>query len=530
MFMKASPIVSLFLAVFLLFLIPLAGFAQVVTVAIVDTTFAFAMGGKVETSLGDFNDEATDLDVLFDSKITVCGKVGTADSTVKKFGIIRLNAIGTFDSTFGVNGKSVLNWGVSDYPNDMYLPGEGSIFAVGSTATVAGLATSQPSAYRLKSDGSADQSFGTDGHVLFSYDDQSHGEFISLFPEDTTLIACGSVVANSPGGANGFYAVRFRWNGMLDPNFGVAGKAFLPISVHSVNGFLSKSATITFTGVMDSNGQSYVILGRLTPSGQPDATFGVNGILNTGIILTAGTEIKSAIQQDFKVNCALPMLDASQNRPFTIVRFLSTGVVDSAYGTNGFVTVPIAPQAKCYGMNIANNGKTVINGSAFDGHEQSASARLDLVGLPDLSFNKTGMAVVDVDKGAYSNYLIRFVGMGLKRYMSIGGSIQQGKKMFLVARFKDDTVKTGGVTINSSHQDNFLYPNPATTSVTIESKATVVEIIDGMGRAVSLPIYSESAGEGMRRVADISGLANGIYYCLFKTGNERTVQKFLISR
>jgi uncharacterized delta-60 repeat protein len=501
-----------------------AASAQVVTVAVVDTTFASAMGGKVETAFLGYGDEATDLDVLFDGKITVCGKVGDLDSGIKHFGIIRLNANGTFDSSFGTNGKAMPLWGMSEYPNDIYLPGEGSIFAVGASLYTSVI----PTLFRLKSNGSTDNSFGVGGIRPVSYDEHSSGEFSNMFPEDTTYIACGYIRAVNESGHSGFYAVRFKSNGESEPSFGTNGMAYIPVSVHSAMGFLLKDGLILFSGVMDSNGQSVVVLGRLTAKGLPDETFGNHGLLNTGIVLTAGTEMKSAIQQDFKIDCAIPMLGPNNTRPFTIVRFLPTGMVDSSYGQNGFVTVPISEQTTCYGINIANNGKAVINGSAMvNGHENSASTRIDLVGLPDLSFNKTGMAVVDVDNGAYSNYISRFVGIGLKRYMAIGGSIQNGKNKFLVARFKDDTVKIGGVSMSGTNPSVHLWPNPATTSISIDASVEHLQIIDALGREVIVPLMNDNAEHS---VLSLDTIPNGVYYCSGNIGARRFTEKFIVAK
>src|SRR6266498_896688 len=85
--------------------------AQLNIHAIIDTSFAH--GGKVELSLSGFGDEITDSygnfpDQQLVSKITICGKIGTADPKLKKFGIIRLKPNGTFDSSFADNGKAIL--------------------------------------------------------------------------------------------------------------------------------------------------------------------------------------------------------------------------------------------------------------------------------------------------------------------------------------------------------------------------------------------------------------------------------------
>ncbi|MDP4199350.1 MAG: T9SS type A sorting domain-containing protein [Bacteroidota bacterium] len=512
---------------------PIIASAQTSIIAIVDTTFAQAMGGKVETALGAYDDEATDFYVYFGSKITVCGKVGTADPALERFGVIRLNPEGTFDSTFGTNGRAVLSWGPSDYPNRIYMQPDMTVLAAGVSGLTDLAGDQVPALFKIKSNGEPDSSFGTNGRAVLRHDAASRGEFRNLFPAGNAFIACGSITANSANGSTGFYAVRFGPAGSPDSAFGTNGMGFLPSNVHSVSGFLSKNATVIFTGVLETGGKSVIALGRLTASGQPDSSFGVNGVKNTGIVLTADTEIVSAIQQNFDLLVAAPLQGASQTRPFTLVRFTSDGAIDSSYGTYGLSTIPIAPYATARGINIANNGKTVVNGSVGRTIEQSATARIDLEGVPDPTFNRTGMAVIDLDHGLYSNYLIQFVGIGGKHYMGFGGTRQNGKLNFMVARFKDDTVRSD-VRIAQPVRGSFqCYPNPASNEVTITAASGSIQglsvLLNALGRSI---VSSESPRVSLdpgARSLDVSDLPNGLYYCIIESSGIRSMQKFIVA-
>jgi uncharacterized delta-60 repeat protein len=511
---------------------PALAFAQVSTVTILDTTFADELGGKVETSLGTFDDEITDFYVYFGSQITVCGKVGTVDSMLKHFGTIRLNPDGTFDSTFGVNGKSVLSWGVSDYPNSIYMESDGSVLAAGASGLTALAGDQVPSIFYITNSGLADSSFGIDGRIILRYDTSSSGAFTNIFPFSADFVACGGIAGNNSNGSSGFYAVCFTSNGKLDSTFGTNGKAFIPVQVHSVSGFLSANSYIIFCGVTDVSGEPIIVLGRLTPSGHADSTFGINGVKNTGIVLTAGTSITAAVEQDLKLLIAVPLAGPSQTIPFTLARFTTDGDLDTTYGTNGFSNIPIAPVATARGINIANSGETVINGSANGTLEHCATARIKQSGVPDQAFNRTGMDVIDVDNGLYSNYLLKFDAIGGKRYIGIGGTRQNGKLEFLVARFRDDTEQSAVNITPAEDSEIVLYPNPASTNVTIESGAQSFQnlrILDALGRETVLPeVWSQSADEKECSLC-VSDLPDGIYYCIADCGGVRSVQKLIIA-
>jgi hypothetical protein len=318
-------------------------------------------------------------------------------------------------------------------------------------------------------------------------------------------------------------------NGNLDSSFGVAGKAFIPGKVRSEFGFLTANATVTFIGLIDSANRSYVVLGRLTSSGVPDASFGINGLLKTGISVLADGKLAAAMQQDYKIVAALPPQFVSPSVPFTVIRFLTTGGIDSAYATNGIAQVAFTPGAAISnGINIANNGKAVISGIADIGLGQCATARLNVDGSPDITYNLTGHAVLDVDSGQYSNYLLRFTAIGQKRYIGYGGSIHNTKKEFLIARFHDvapSSVHDDGTDEGFSLQ---IIPNPVQSvcSIRVPLETKMIKIIDEMGREqITITLHEPSS----IYTFDASHLMNGVYYCIANCSGKEAIQKFIVT-
>lgn len=519
--------------VFILFaILPARIFAQQTIVAVLDT--AFASGGKVEFGLSDFGDEATDLygvfpDMKSTSVITVCGKVGTSDPLVKKFGLVRLKANGTFDPSFGVAGKMIRTWAVSDYPNKMFVIASDSSMIFAGASNSSGLENDElPSLYSLNKSGIPDSSFGGDGHVALRYDATSHGSFNNLYQESGNFLGTGSLISNNSNGPSGFCAMRVKPDGTFDSTFGIFGKSLISLRVHSVTGYLTQNASITFIGVVDTNGQSVVFLGRMTAKGSIDSTFGNVGILNTEISLTAGTTLISGVQPDYKIVAALPMQGPSQTKPFTLIRFKTDGSPDSTYGTAGYVVVPVAPEAEPKGITIANNGKTVVTGDALGNLTKTAISRSNVDGSPDISFNMTGMVVLDIDTNTYSNYLSKLVGIGLKRYIGIGGSVHNGKNQFLIVRLKDDTLQTGSVIAEKNHP-SLIYPNPVVSNCTVSSDYVIdnITILDELGRNATAADIARTNEYTFS--VDMGRLLPGVYYYIVRQGSGKSTGKIVVT-
>jgi uncharacterized delta-60 repeat protein len=142
------------------------------------------------------------------------GKIVVASPAQGQFVLIRLNADGSLDSGFGMNGIARPRYG---YPFALALQPDGKIVEVGMDGSGFRLVIA-----RVNPDGSNDTAFGVNGSTETS--------FIPSVPYQAALAvsvqANGKIVAAGTGSGDKQYLLLVRVNsdGALDPGFGDAGR------------------------------------------------------------------------------------------------------------------------------------------------------------------------------------------------------------------------------------------------------------------------------------------------------------------
>jgi uncharacterized delta-60 repeat protein len=182
---------------------------------------SFGTGGKVTTGFAVGNGIALSIAIQADGKIVVAGWSG-ATSPDLNFALVRYNADGSLDASFGTDGKATTDFGSNDVAGDVAIQTDGKLVAAGWSGEPEfadfALARYQP-------DGSLDPSFGTDGKVttdLFGRtDDQAFGVAIQT---NGKIVAAGLTRVFFPAFLGGFGLARYNPDGSLDPSFGVGGK------------------------------------------------------------------------------------------------------------------------------------------------------------------------------------------------------------------------------------------------------------------------------------------------------------------
>lgn len=209
-----------------------------------DTTFAGKGQTTIVVSAGGFNaDEARSVVIQPDGKIVLAG---SSDGTNFQydFAVVRLNANGSLDGSFGNNGRASIGFDLGGSKDDkargVALQSGGQIVVVGSAevalGTFGGSSTDMAIA-RLNPDGTPDQSFGTAGTRVVGFDlggnlaDEARAVLVQ--PDDKIVVAGSAerLFGFSRGGS--FVVMRLNPDGAFDTDFGTSGKTVVPVGAGS---------------------------------------------------------------------------------------------------------------------------------------------------------------------------------------------------------------------------------------------------------------------------------------------------------
>jgi len=347
----------------------------------------FGEGGIVTTPLGeDTQDEARALAIQADGKIVVAG------SSFGDFALVRYDENGDPDSTFGIGGKVVtsIGEGTSDEAFALAIQADGKIVVAGSSRDGA---NTNFALVRYDENGEPDPTFGADGIATVDIETEDIAYALAI-QADGKIVAAGY----SFDGANADFAlVRCDENGEPDPTFGTAGILTVDIEIEDTARALAIQADgkIVAAGYSFDGANADFALVRCDENGEPDPTFGADGIVTVDIE-TEDIAYALAIQADGKIVAAGYSFDGA-NADFALVRCDENGEPDQTFGTDGIVTVDIDTDDRAYALAIQDDGKIVAAGYSFDGaNTDFALVRCDENGEPDQTFDTDGIVITQV--------------------------------------------------------------------------------------------------------------------------------------
>jgi uncharacterized delta-60 repeat protein len=145
--------------------------------------------GKIRLDFGSEDSEFRDVIIQPDGKILCIGVVGVA-STIGDFLLVRFDSTGIFDQTFGDNGVFRLDVsGYADYADKGILMANGKILISGKCTDVN---NANFALVKLNADGSLDTTFGTDGIVSTDLGGSSDYAYSMVEQPDGKIIQCGA--------------------------------------------------------------------------------------------------------------------------------------------------------------------------------------------------------------------------------------------------------------------------------------------------------------------------------------------------
>lgn len=275
--------------------------------------------------------------------------------------LTRYNANGSLDQSFSANVNS---FGSNVRAIGFALRQDGKINVI--------MAESGAGPYRLmrlNANGSRDQSFGTNGITSLNLSRLGSFTIVGIHIQtDGKIVLAG--MANdrgTPSGGNIAWALRVDESGNLDRTFGLQGvvRVVFPTGTGiGIQGtFLQSDGKLLLVGRVGESPTDFdFLLLRLTKRGRGDVGFGQHGIVRTNLGTTGSIESAAAVValSDGKL-VVVGDFRPSGNDPshFAVVRYSSTGVIEDTGLTAFYDGLSAIPTS----VLVQPDGKIVVAGS-----------------------------------------------------------------------------------------------------------------------------------------------------------------------
>jgi uncharacterized delta-60 repeat protein len=365
-----------------------------------------------------------------DGKIVVAGSDTALDGS-QTVALVRYLQNGQLDASFGFPVHN----GVDELPSGSMIdevyavavdqnqgsPEDGDIVVAGSWTDTNG--QHELALARFRADGFFDTSFGTDGVVNDPTVANATGLALAIRPDDSIVVLGAS---DWPGAGAVPFVESFKPDGTPDPSFGVSGEPGVAFPFGgepaALSGGLALDAAgnILVAGVEQSSTSSATVaVARLTSDGQPDRSFGSEGIATVrldgdripkivaGLAIDQSGHIVVAGTADFFGSSGSPGTPTSSD--FWVARFGTDGNLDSSFNRGSLEFISFVQNGQLEfssdaGVALAPDGKIVLAGETLGetgaGDEYSSNrqpvialARLDADGTLDRSFGEGGLDI-----------------------------------------------------------------------------------------------------------------------------------------
>jgi uncharacterized delta-60 repeat protein len=327
---------------------------------------SFGSGGIVTTSLEFVQAVA----IQTDGRILVVGTAdgGSGDPTT---GILRLDASGAADGTFGTAGTAHINTVVSSGDEAAVAVGvqsDGRIVVTGwYYDVVGGMAVARMVVVRVLADGTPDPSFGTGGVKVISLAGSAFPTSLVLQSDGKIVVGGYVYVPQGSGQIQAFMVARFETDGDLDPGFGTGGIVVTgPLPNGSALGSsvaLQPDDKIVLGGFV---GQ-FAAAARYLPSGSPDGAFGTAGLAEVAYPSFEFALINDMVlRPDGKIVLVGWVQRPTDPDTFdtAVVRLNGDGTPDATFAAGGTTRIVIGPAASgARSAALQADGRLVLAGA-----------------------------------------------------------------------------------------------------------------------------------------------------------------------
>lgn len=339
---------------------------------------SFSQDGVLDGSFGTLGKQTTPLvrpvvaerqriHVLSNGKILQVFAIQNASGTNNDFGLVRYNADGSLDGTFGTGGLVTTDFGADDYATSIAVTTSGKIVVAGYSLS-GSPANGVFAVARYTASGAPDNTFDGDGKLTTAIgtDDAAY----AVLANDAVTIVAGFARI----GTNYQFAItRYNNAGVLDATFDGDGKKTTAIGIIAqiTSMKIQTDQKIVVAGFASPDGIIYQFAAAryIYATGALDNTFDGDGIVTTTINNTIDNDIAYALAIDNSTGKII-LAGATNNgadNDFAIVRYTPTGGLDPGFGAGGIVTKGIGPTDDiAYSLALQVDGKILVAGATAD--------------------------------------------------------------------------------------------------------------------------------------------------------------------
>ncbi|MBO0768039.1 MAG: hypothetical protein J2O48_05055 [Solirubrobacterales bacterium] len=311
---------------------------------------SFGSNGVATVPIGS-NASANAIALLPNGNILAAGD-GVSAQNKLVMAVVELLPNGQPNPHFGNNGVVQIPVGPKASANAVLAQPDGKIVVVGSTSSGTPSApTYNAVAARLNPDGSPDTSYGDGGSKSFGAPADAWGAVLE--PDGGIAVA-----GQSLGKPTEYFAGRLSANGQPDTSFGNNGVVRINLGSSSEADAIARAPNGDLILSGDAKGKNAVAVVRLRPNGRPVTSFGKGG---TAEVTGQGANAVT-VQHDGKVVVA--------GVGAGVIRFNANGTPDTSFGHRGEVLVARGSQTAANGVTIGPAGQLILSGASVSGSSQ----------------------------------------------------------------------------------------------------------------------------------------------------------------
>lgn len=498
------------------------------------TGVLFAQSYKIDSSFGvngvkylSQSRELVSIAVRANNEYVACGYNMVPQSTNYQLALNGLTYSGQIDNSFGNQGL-VDTWIDSlTYAYDCAIQPDGKIVVVGTYSS--GNTPFAPAMFnafvmRYHPNGTLDSSFGANGKVLVSLGNECNFAKVKVLPNGKILTA-GNVQI---GTTMLYLLLQMNANGTYDVNFGNGGvvSTLFPheaglwdVDVLHDGSIIASGNEGPYDPSPNPNFDIQMCMIKYTSTGKVDSNFGTNGIVYVDIDPFTDDIIHNLHEQsDGKL-----IATGVGNNQGVILRFLPNGIMDSTYDGDGIKTVGHVTRISV----LQSNDKLITANNYLNaGGQDIKLVRYNTDASLDTTFGVNGN--INHAISGTNNY-IQYAMIDSLNYILVCGSSDSGS---IVARYAlVGSTPNAIAPTNSTQLDVKLYPNPTHDNLYLDLESprdenAVVTIVNAAGQVCKTYNVKLKVGDNSLHLPT-HALVNGIYFLSIESNSVQFSTQFI---